>query len=160
MAYQFNFCNGHPQKCQNTPAAYESLEVLGITTDSCEMIGKPDDQSIKSVENGIEITYGSGSVCEGNNKRSVTYKVQCSAQPDQNFKLDYQDKCQSVFSIKSPAGCKQEQSKLWLVASLGVSSIVIIIGIVLIVTKMKKQKEEAKPLDEALNQEEAPIVVS
>jgi len=42
------------------------IEVLGMMTDSCEMIGKPDEKTITQIENGLQITYSSGSNCENN----------------------------------------------------------------------------------------------
>lgn len=69
------------------------VEVLGLLTDSCEMLGKPEDQRKQEIENGLLITYQSGSACENNQKRQVNFKVYCSEQNENNFKLESSDKC-------------------------------------------------------------------
>lgn len=69
---------------------------MGMLTDSCEMIGKPEEPHYSLIENGLQISYTQGSSCENNMKRSSTYKILCSSQSDSNFIMESSDKCNTV----------------------------------------------------------------
>ena len=91
----FNICGDHPRFCQNQPASYEVINVLGQLTDSCELIGRPDSKVVTladphNARSGVVMKYSKGSVCEDSEKaheigqeRSVSFLVNCGVDSSQ-----------------------------------------------------------------------------
>ncbi|CAD8119263.1 unnamed protein product [Paramecium sonneborni] len=156
MAYQFNFCGNHPKHCQGQSGAYQALEVMGILTDSCEILGKPDNQQISLIENGLQITYSQGSQCENNQKKSVNFNILCSSEYDQNFVLISEDNCHTAFQMKSPAGCKLQYSTqpLFIYYLSGIGILLMILGACFGYQQLQKKKEGKSDLYEQINSDQ------
>ncbi|CAD8197390.1 unnamed protein product [Paramecium pentaurelia] len=159
MAYQFNFCGNHPKHCQGQSGAYQALEVMGILTDSCEILGKPENQQISLIENGLQITYSQGSQCENNQKKSVNFNILCSPEPDQNFALLSEDNCHTAFQLKSPAGCKLQYSTqpLYIYYLSGIGILLMILGACFGYKQLQKKKDEKSDQYEKLNSDQPQI---
>ena len=124
MDYLFSFCENTSVKCKQTDVgAYEALEVLGQLTETCEILGKFDQQTITSLDNidpnkGVRITYAGGDICtnsekpaENNLPRRINFNIFCSDYQDDNFKKskinsDSVTNCNMEFTINSPVGCR------------------------------------------------------
>ena len=144
MDYMFNFCKNVPTKCKGKlVSAYEVLEVLGQMTDTCEILGIKETETVTqlvpgSPRKGIKVTYSGGDICTGSenasengNPRKISFNVNCASNQDSNFvqtKINPPiiTKCNLEFSINSPAGCPMGIS-----GGLS-SSFVILMGLILI----------------------------
>ncbi|CAD8101700.1 unnamed protein product [Paramecium primaurelia] len=156
MAYQFNFCGNHPKHCQGQSGAYQALEVMGILTDSCEILGKPDNQQISLIENGLQITYSQGSQCENNQRKSVDFKILCSLEKDQNFVLISEDNCHTAFQLKSPVGCRLEYQTqpLFIYYLSGIGILLMILGTCFGYRQLQKKKNGKSDQNEKLKSDQ------
>ncbi len=98
---------------------YEALEVMGQLTDSCELLGRSD--SMRALElpdsSGIRLTYSNGETCsvseatsDVGKPKSISFKVLCSAQPDDDWIVSPVNgesitSCNVELQINHPAGC-------------------------------------------------------
>ncbi|MCQ2817143.1 MAG: autophagy-related protein 27 [archaeon] len=123
MMYYFNFGNHIDRECKGSKVAVaEVLEVLKQTTDTCEILGKLEQNEVglldqKNPNKGIYVLYKGGDICESgqlnlNGKpRQTKFSIHCARKEDYNFKLDLPGetqgttKCLLEFKINSPAGC-------------------------------------------------------
>ncbi len=87
MAYVFNICGPQP-KCLMQPGAFEALDVLGQLTDSCDLLGTPDQSEVSAMEDykGIKIQYKNGAVCQASENpvdvgkaKKIRFLVFCDA---------------------------------------------------------------------------------
>lgn len=155
----FNFCAGYPTSCQNTPGIYESIEVLGQPTDSCEIIGKPANATIAESDSGIQVTFSN------DNNRKATFSVFCSEVQDDNFRFEGKSEEAVSFSISSPSGCKSrlnlaEGQHAGYEKEVGIAVLVLLVlalaGSVahLLHNKKEKHEEAEKPQEPLMKENE------
>ena len=122
----FNFCKEMTPKCNLDGSivhagVYEALEVLGQETDTCEVLGKYDSQTISTVkygehqEPGVNFTYGNGDLCFGSENsaedgkaRKTSFIILCGAEDEwvqSPVNALTVTKCSKEFVIHHPSGC-------------------------------------------------------
>ena len=114
--YNFNFGKNLLTTCEGQyVSATESIEIASGYLEDCSIIGRSDMESVRSISNGIEITYGGGDLCfsfESLDSREISFRLICSKSEGQweFVQTVAEDYCHIVLKKKTPSGCAQEIS--------------------------------------------------
>ena len=135
--YSFNFDNNLPLPCTGQfPAAMETVELIDGWIESCSILGRSDMQEVKSLNNGVEVTYKGGDLCyevASINNRQISFRLICSKTEGQweIVQSTYDNYCHVILKKKTIAGCPQEYKFSWIwgfVLVIGAFSLYCIVG--------------------------------
>jgi len=148
ISYLFNLCKPVKSTCAGN-AVFEVLSVMGTLTETCEVVGRPDQKTVTMKKNPdgsefLEIIYPGGDICIGSENPSenglpkrAQFHINCNPRVfETEFTYAHIDgktvtRCSPLFQITNGAGCRPD------LISAGTSSFfgrllfwLIIIGIV------------------------------
>jgi len=122
IQYIFNPCDEVHSTCSGN-SVFEVLQVMGTLTETCEIVGKPDQKTINQTtgfngENVIEMVWPGGDMCIGSENpaenmlpKKAQFQIICDPIAQNEFAYAHIDgvkvtRCSPMFTIRHPAGCK------------------------------------------------------
>jgi hypothetical protein len=147
ISYLFNICDSVKSTCAGN-AVFEVLSVMGTLTETCEVVGRPDNKKVTSVtqpdgSSYLEIIYPGGDICIGSENptengqpKKAQFQIACNPRVyETEFTYAHIDgktvtRCSPLFKITNGAGCKPGYLASSSNSFFGMLFWLIIIGIV------------------------------
>ena len=99
-------------------SATETVKVSNGYIESCSILGRSDMQVVKTLDTGIEITYGGGELCfdiSSITNRQISFQLICS-RTETDWEItqsSYYDYCHVILKKRTILGCPVEIENNW-----------------------------------------------